>query len=67
MSDIPNCTCITCGDVAVEMDVIQTDAASSLALCRSAEGEQLVDVELVGPVAVGERVLVHAGTAIARP
>jgi hydrogenase maturation factor len=66
MSDIPNCICITCGDVAIEMDVIRSDEASRLALCRGAEGDQLVDVELVGPVAAGERVLVHAGTAIAR-
>jgi hydrogenase maturation factor len=67
MSDIPNCTCITCGDVAVVMDVIEADATRGLALCRSAEGDQLVDVELVGQVAVGDQVLVHAGTAIARP
>ena len=44
--------CITCGDVAESMRVLDVDAARALALC--------------GRVEVGDRLLVHAGTAIAR-
>jgi hydrogenase maturation factor len=58
-------TCITCGDVAVAMRVIQVDEERCLALCESAEGERsTVEIALVdaGP---GDEVLVHAGTAIA--
>jgi hydrogenase expression/formation protein HypC len=58
-------TCITCGDVAVAMRVLEVDEARCLALCESAEGERsTVEIALVdaGP---GDEVLVHAGTAIA--
>ena len=57
--------CITCGDTAVELRVIEDDAPRGLALCADAEGrEQLVETALVGPLERGEIVLVHAGTAI---
>jgi hydrogenase maturation factor len=58
-------TCITCGDVAVPMRVLEVDESRCLALCESAEGERsTVEIALVdaGP---GDEVLVHAGTAIA--
>ena len=57
--------CITCGDVAIPMRVIEVDEARCLALCESAEGgRETVEIALVdaGP---GDEVLVHAGTAIA--
>ena len=57
--------CVTCGDVAVAMRVIQVDEERCLALCETAEGERsTVEIALVdaGP---GDEVLVHAGTAIA--
>jgi hydrogenase maturation factor len=58
-------TCITCGDVAVAMRVIQVDEERCLALCESAEGERsTVEIALVD-AAPGDEVLVHAGTAIA--
>lgn len=44
------------------MAVISVDAERGLALC--ADGE--VEIALVSPVAVGETLLVHAGTAIAK-
>jgi hydrogenase maturation factor len=60
--------CITCGDVAVAMRVIETDPAERLAWCREdgADAGEWVDVELVGDVAPGDAVLVHAGTALVR-
>ena len=59
--------CITCGDVAESMSVLDVDSARALALCELAPGErQTVEIALVGPVEVGDRLLVHAGTAIAR-
>jgi hydrogenase maturation factor len=49
------------------MTVLRVDAERGLALCL-AEDERRASVEtaLVEPVAPGDRLLVHAGTAIAR-
>ena len=59
--------CITCGDHAVELRVVSADEARGLALCTDDQGGSAeVDVLLVSPVAPGDRLLVHAGTAIAR-
>jgi hypothetical protein len=59
--------CITCGDHAVELGVVSVDEAQGLARCADEAGtEAVVDVLLVAPVAPGDRVLVHAGTAIGR-
>jgi hydrogenase maturation factor len=58
--------CITCGDEAVPMSVLVVEE-DGLALCADAEGHsQTVETALVGDVAAGERLLVHAGTALAR-
>jgi hydrogenase maturation factor len=58
--------CITCGDSGVEMTVVAIDAQRGLALCADADGQrQSVETALVEPVAPGDRLLVHAGTAIA--
>ena len=58
--------CITCGDHAVELRVVTVDDARGLAVCADDGGATTeVDVLLVAPVAPGDRVLVHAGTAIA--
>jgi hydrogenase maturation factor len=56
--------CITCGDVAVEMTVLRVDAERGLALCEAGGERESVEIELVGPVAPGEGLLVHAGTAL---
>jgi hydrogenase expression/formation protein HypC len=59
--------CITCGDVAVELKVVSVDDARGLAVCADEHGASAeVDVLLVAPVHAGERLLIHAGTAIAR-
>jgi hydrogenase maturation factor len=61
-----SCDCITCGDTAVEMRVKSVDADRGLALCEDGEGARCsVETALVEPVAVGDVLLVHAGTAIA--
>ena len=58
--------CITCADDGVPMTVLAVDEARGLALCADADGaRQSVETALVEPVAAGERLLVHAGTAIA--
>jgi hydrogenase maturation factor len=59
--------CITCGDVAVEMLVVAVDEDRLLALCEAGDGaRETVEVALVASVRPGDRLLVHAGTAIAR-
>ena len=59
--------CITCADEGEPMEVLIVDAGRSLALCAGAGGRRAsVEIALVEPVAAGERLLVHAGTAIAR-
>jgi hydrogenase maturation factor len=65
VTDCTSSTCITCGDVAVAMRVIQVDEERCLALCEAEDGKrETVEIALVdaGP---GDEVLVHAGTAIA--
>jgi len=59
--------CITCGDEAVPMEVVQVDRARELALCADSQGRtESVEIALVDGVGVGDGLLVHAGTAIAR-
>ena len=63
----PACTCITCGDEALPMRVRGIDEQRGLALCEDADGyRSSVEIALVDGVAVGDELLVHAGTAIAR-
>jgi len=68
-ADPPACGsqhCITCGDDGVPMVVVHVDAARGLALCAAEDGDRSsVETALVEPVAAGDRLLVHAGTAIA--
>jgi hydrogenase assembly chaperone HypC/HupF len=60
--------CITCGDDGVPMRVLRVDAARGLALCAGeADGaHSTVEVALVGDVAPGDALLVHAGTALTK-
>ncbi|MCX9192329.1 hydrogenase assembly protein HupF [Carbonactinospora thermoautotrophica] len=65
----PECTeevCVTCSDEGRLAEVIAPRAADGRALVRTAAGEELVDTLLVEPVATGDLVLVHAGSAITR-
>jgi hydrogenase maturation factor len=57
--------CITCGDVAVELVVVQVLGAD--ARCSNERAEiEIVATELVGPVEQGDHLLVHAGVALER-
>jgi hydrogenase maturation factor len=48
------------------MTVLRVDLARELALCEDEAGEhRTVEIALVHPVAEGDELLVHAGTAIA--
>ena len=59
--------CITCGDEAVPMRVRRIDGDRGLALCEDGQGRRSsVEIALVEPVALGDELLVHAGTAIGR-
>jgi hydrogenase maturation factor len=59
--------CITCGDDGVPMTVVRVDRARELALCAGPGGARAtVETALVGPVAPGDNLLVHAGTALVR-
>lgn len=61
----PQERCITCGDVGVPMRVVRVDLVRELALCEDDAGTRsTVEVALVAPVAAGDWVLVHAGTAL---
>jgi hydrogenase maturation factor len=66
----PVCTdehCITCGDQGLPLRVVALEG-DGLARCSgdvaAGEPDAIVDVQLVGPVAPGDLVLVHAGVAL---
>jgi D-sedoheptulose 7-phosphate isomerase len=56
--------CITCGDVAVEAEVVSVSGPTAVIEKDGAREE--VAIELVGEVAVGDRLLCHAGVALER-
>jgi len=59
--------CITCGDEALPMTVVDVDLRRDLALCANSAGQRSsVEIALVEPVVPGEVLLVHAGTALSR-
>jgi hydrogenase assembly chaperone HypC/HupF len=67
--DAPTCGsehCITCGDDGIPMTVLALDADRGLALCSDGEERSSVETALVEPVGLGDQLLVHAGTAIAK-
>ncbi len=56
--------CITCGDVAVEADVVAVSGATAT-VSHGGEHED-VAIDLVDGVRAGDRLLCHAGTALDR-
>ena len=65
MSSCGDGHCITCSDEAVAMRVVEP--GETLAVCADDSGVRTeVMTDLVGPVALGDVLLVHAGTALAR-
>lgn len=62
--DAHDAHCITCGDVAVEMRVVEV--RESLAVCE-AEGEaREVEVALLDDVRAGDLLLVHADVGLVK-
>ncbi len=64
--EVPACaaeTCITCGDVAVQVRIREL-LPDGLAVVDTDAGPEEISVVLV-PAGVGDLVLVHAGEAIA--
>jgi hypothetical protein len=64
----PGCAeevCVTCSDEGRLGEVV-TASAEGMAAVRTARGVEDVVTALIDPVAAGELVLVHAGTAISR-
>jgi hypothetical protein len=64
----PECAeevCITCSDEGRLGEVVAA-AADGMATVRTARGIEDVVTTLIGPVAAGDLVLVHAGTALTR-
>jgi hypothetical protein len=60
----PDRHCVTCGDDGVPMLVMAVDEERGLALCEDDDGARCtVEIALVDAVA-GDRLLVHAGTAL---
>ena len=57
--------CITCGDVAVPLTVLEASGMDARC-CDAAGRQETVATELVGAVAPGDRLLVHAGVALGR-
>jgi hydrogenase maturation factor len=57
--------CITCGDEGIPMRVVQVSDEGAVCVDEDGSRHEGVAVDLVGPVAPGDRVVVHAGVAIA--
>jgi hypothetical protein len=57
--------CVTCSDEG-RLGEVLTARADGMATVRTANGIETVATTLVEPVAAGELLLVHAGTAISR-
>jgi hydrogenase maturation factor len=59
----PDGHCTTCGDIAIAMVVRELRGPS--AICVDEHGvRHEVAIDLIGPLARGDEVLVHAGVAI---
>jgi len=63
MNDCTGDTCITCGDTAVQVRVLEL-LPDDLAVVDTGQGTEQVSVALVS-ASPGDTILVHAGEAIA--
>jgi hypothetical protein len=63
--ECPEQVCVTCSDEG-RMGEVVSPSADGMAAVRTARGVESVATALIDPVAAGELVLVHAGTAISR-
>ena len=61
--------CITCGDHAVELEISELNVGADpcMAVGRAGDGgTEVIDVSLVQPIRLGDRVMAHARMAITR-
>ena len=56
--------CITCGDVALPLVVVSVEGTDARCRDESTGAQEVVAVDLVGPLSPGDRVLVHARVAL---
>ena len=56
--------CITCSDEGVSMRVVSLSEEGAVCIDEDGSRHECIAVELVEPVAAGDRILVHAGVAI---
>jgi hydrogenase maturation factor len=56
--------CITCSDEGVSMRVVSLSEEGAVCVDEDGSTQERIAVELVEPVAPGDRILVHAGVAI---
>ena len=63
--ECPETVCVTCSDEGRLGEVVSA-SADGMATVRTARGIEKVVTTLIDPVAAGELILVHAGTAISR-
>lgn len=61
----PTGRCITCGDEGLPMRVVSLTGDGAVCVDDQGARHEGIAVDLVEPVAPGDRVVVHAGVAIA--
>lgn len=64
--DEPHFSCPTCRDEGLPARVLTVDETTNIATVRMDEGESEVALDLLDDVRVGDFVLVHLATAIAK-
>ncbi len=57
--------CVTCSDEGVSMRIVSLSEEGAVCVDEGGSTHERIAVELVEPVAPGDRILVHAGVAIA--
>ncbi len=66
-ADCTDEVCVTCSDEGRPAEVVAApDGPFGTALVRTATGDEQIDTTLVGEVAAGDLLLVHAGSALTR-
>jgi hydrogenase maturation factor len=56
--------CITCSDEGVSMRVVSLSEDGAVCVDEDGSTHERIAIDLVEPVAPGDRILVHAGVAI---
>jgi hydrogenase maturation factor len=56
--------CITCSDEGISMRVVSLSEDGAVCVDEDGSTHERIAIDLVEPVAAGDRILVHAGVAI---